>query len=87
MNDVPRIKTQCRKKFADWRGPEVVYIGANQWALSATKPHDIVFSCPPNVRIPPLRTLKLPAVEYLKYLWVVRREQKIGSSQPAWRKA
>ncbi|KAK4024597.1 hypothetical protein OUZ56_010020 [Daphnia magna] len=62
MNDVPRIKTQCRKKFADWRGPEVVYIGANQWAFSATKPHDIVFSCPPNVGQPPLRTVTLPAV-------------------------
>jgi hypothetical protein len=62
MNDVPRIKTQCRKKFADWRGPEAVYIGANQWAFSATKSHDIVFSCPANVGQPPLRTVKLPAV-------------------------
>ncbi|KAK4021209.1 hypothetical protein OUZ56_003128 [Daphnia magna] len=59
---VPRIKTQCRKKFADWRDPEVVYIGANQWAFSATKPHDIVFSCPPNVGQPPLRTVTLPVV-------------------------
>ncbi|KAI9552645.1 hypothetical protein GHT06_020516 [Daphnia sinensis] len=62
MNDIPRIKTQCRKKFADWRGPEVVYIGANQWAFSATKPHDIVLSCPALVGQPPLRPITLPAV-------------------------
>ncbi|KAK4017506.1 hypothetical protein OUZ56_032919 [Daphnia magna] len=41
MNYVPRIKKQ-------WR--------SNQWAFSATVPRDIVFSCPPNVGQPPLRT-------------------------------
>ncbi|KAK4003675.1 hypothetical protein OUZ56_005431 [Daphnia magna] len=79
MNDVPRIKTQCRKKFADWRGPEAVYIGANQWAFSATKSHDIVFSCPANVGQPPLRTVKLPAVG------IFERERRTGYFQPAWR--
>ncbi|KZS10448.1 Uncharacterized protein APZ42_025092 [Daphnia magna] len=44
MNYVPRIKKQCR---------------SNQWAFSATVPRDIVFSCPPNVGQPPLRTLTL----------------------------
>ncbi|KAK4009584.1 hypothetical protein OUZ56_018718 [Daphnia magna] len=62
LNDTPRINTQCKKKFTEWRGPEVIYLGTNQWVYSATKPHEIVFSCPPGGEQPPLRTATLPLV-------------------------
>ncbi|KAK4013709.1 hypothetical protein OUZ56_026261 [Daphnia magna] len=62
MNDTPRINTQCRKKFTEWRGPEVVYMGSNQWVYSATKPHEIVFSCPSGGEQQKLRTTTLPPV-------------------------
>ncbi|KZS04856.1 Uncharacterized protein APZ42_032111 [Daphnia magna] len=62
MNDTPRINTQCRKKFTEWRGPEVVYMGSNQRVYSATKPHEIVFSCPSGGEQQKLRTTTLPPV-------------------------
>ncbi|KAK4017530.1 hypothetical protein OUZ56_032942 [Daphnia magna] len=62
LNDTPRINTQRKKKFTEWRGPEVIYLGTNQWVYSATKPHEIVFSCPPGGEQPPLRTATLPPV-------------------------
>ncbi|KZS03130.1 Uncharacterized protein APZ42_034253 [Daphnia magna] len=50
------------KKYTEWHGPEVVYMGANQWVYSATKQHEIVFSCPSGGEQPPLRTTTLPPV-------------------------
>ncbi|KAK4013179.1 hypothetical protein OUZ56_025413 [Daphnia magna] len=56
------FKTAVRKKFTEWRGPEVVNMGTNQWVYSATKPHEIVFSFPPGGEQQPLRTATLPLV-------------------------
>ncbi|KAK4024874.1 hypothetical protein OUZ56_010369 [Daphnia magna] len=66
LNDTQRISTQCRKKFTGWRGPENVYMGANQWIYSATKPHEIVLSCPSGCEQSPLRTATLPHVGMLE---------------------
>ena len=63
LEDSTRQSTQCKQKFIEWRGPEIAYLGRNQWAFSAAGPHDVVFSCPVGVRHLPPRTIHLPSSE------------------------
>ncbi|KAI9552205.1 hypothetical protein GHT06_022545 [Daphnia sinensis] len=37
LNDTPRINTQCKKKFTEWRGPEVIYLGKKPMGLFSNK--------------------------------------------------
>ena len=62
LNDKEKIETLCKKKFEDWKGPQVAYLGQNKWAFSEKGEHDVVFACPTGTKHLPPKKLRLPAV-------------------------
>ncbi|KZR96574.1 Uncharacterized protein APZ42_009015 [Daphnia magna] len=61
-----QIGSYCQSQFVQWNGPEVAYLGQNQWAFSAVNPHSVVFSCPPDNKRPPPQRLQLPSIGYFE---------------------
>ena len=66
MHDENRTLHHCQRKFQDWGGTEVAYLGDNRWAFSAAGPHDVVISCPEGAGQPLSRPLRLPAVGFFE---------------------
>lgn len=60
--DEEKIAQECKRKLAEWRGPEALYLGANRWAMSAEKEQVIAFSCPAGGKLPLLWTKTVPVV-------------------------
>jgi hypothetical protein len=65
-NDVSLTGSSCQSQFIQWNGPEVAYLGQNQWAFSAVTSHSVVFSCPPDSKRPPPQQLQLPPIGYFE---------------------
>jgi len=62
MDDAKKKHDQCSKKFIEWKGSEVIYLGENKWAFSARTNHEVIISCPATFKDSPFRTIQLPPI-------------------------
>ncbi|KZS09753.1 Uncharacterized protein APZ42_025928 [Daphnia magna] len=46
LQDIEKKKHECEQVFGKWKGPEALYLGQRQWALSIDKTQTLVIPCP-----------------------------------------
>ncbi|KAI9550050.1 hypothetical protein GHT06_003099 [Daphnia sinensis] len=46
LQDTEKQKHECEQVFVKWKGPEALYLGQRQWALSIGKTQTLVITCP-----------------------------------------
>ncbi|KAK4006371.1 hypothetical protein OUZ56_011524 [Daphnia magna] len=46
LQDTEKQKLECQQVFVKWKGPEALYLGQRQWALSIGRTQTLVITCP-----------------------------------------
>jgi hypothetical protein len=62
LQDSGKKKNECDQIVVKWRGPEAIYLGQRQWAVSMSRLQSLVMACPQQVDMRNHPKAELPSV-------------------------